>query len=85
MIRILEEQGIMPIPVFISGVEGHTVVRDLFTTKHEERLRSKGNLGGGKTGAGWQLSPECTMVDAIVNTIGFPLVGTYVHSINTTT
>ena len=24
---------------------------------------------------GWQLSQECTMVDAVVNTIGFPLVG----------
>lgn len=27
MIRILEADGVMPIPVFISGVEGHTVVR----------------------------------------------------------
>jgi hypothetical protein len=24
---------------------------------------------------GWQLSEECTVVDAVVNTIGFPLVG----------
>ena len=30
MITILESQGIMPIPVFISGVEGHTVVRGVF-------------------------------------------------------
>ena len=27
MINILEKKGIMPIPIFISGVEGHTVVR----------------------------------------------------------
>lgn len=27
MIKILEKKGIMPIPIFISGVEGHTVVR----------------------------------------------------------
>jgi magnesium chelatase subunit H len=53
-------------------VEGHTVVRDLFTTEHEQRLRRRGILGGG---GGWELSDECAEVDAIVNTIGFPLVG----------
>jgi magnesium chelatase subunit H len=47
MITLLESQGIMPIPVFISGVEGHTVVRDLFTTDHEIMIRGKGFLGKG--------------------------------------
>jgi magnesium chelatase subunit H len=62
----MESEGIMPIPVFINGVEAHTVVRDLFTTKSEAK--------GGQMGD-WTLSSECTEVDAIVNTIGFPLVG----------
>lgn len=58
---------IFPLSFFIS---------DLFTTKHEQAMRAKGILGGGKgKDTGWQLSAECTVVDAIVNTIGFPLVG----------
>lgn len=65
MITILESQGIMPIPYFINGVEGHTVVRDLFTTEHEIAM------GGAKSSD----MKECTTVDAIVSTIGFPLVG----------
>ena len=58
---------IFPLSLFVS---------DLFTTKHEQAMRAKGILGGGKgKDTGWQLSAECTVVDAIVNTIGFPLVG----------
>jgi len=49
-------------------VEGHTVVRDLFTSSHElsqhvgaiDRFNTLG---------------DAVVVDAIVNTIGFPLVG----------
>ena len=33
MITLLQSEGIMPVPVFINGVEAHTVVRDLFTTR----------------------------------------------------
>lgn len=44
------------------GVEGHTVVRDLFTSSHEQQTLSS--------------SPsDAVAVDAVVNTIGFPLVG----------
>ena len=39
MIKLLESDGIMPIPVFINGIEGHTIVRDLFTTKYEQNMR----------------------------------------------
>ena len=76
----------MPIPIFINGVEAHTVVRyallknnyllqiflklfnnsDMLTTQSELRTYN---------GQKWTLSSECTKVDAIVNTIGFPLVG----------
>ena len=33
----MEENGIVPVPVFINGVEAHTVVRDLLTTEHEQQ------------------------------------------------
>ena len=59
VITLMETEGLMPIPIFINGVEGHTVVRDLFTSEYE-----KGNGG-----------ERAVKVDAIVNTIGFPLVG----------
>ena len=52
MIRRMEqatEANVVPLPIFIAGVEAHTVVRDWLLNLNE--------------------------VDAIVNTIGFPLVG----------
>ncbi|CAN0453661.1 unnamed protein product, partial [Discosporangium mesarthrocarpum] len=55
----MEADGLMPIPIFINGVEAHTVVRDLVTTKFEQERRGQGIID----------------VDAVVNTIGFPLVG----------
>lgn len=36
LINLMENEGIMPIPVYINGVEGHTVVRDLFTSNYED-------------------------------------------------
>ena len=60
LIRLMESEGIMPIPIFINGVEGHTVVRDLMTTAFE---------------ASSSRPSDSIMVDVIVNTIGFPLVG----------
>ena len=56
--------GIMPIPVFINGVEAHTVVRDWFTTKYEMRYVNPAAS-----------ALDQARVDVIVNTIGFPLVG----------
>ena len=69
LISIMEQQGIMPVPIFINGVEAHTIVRDQLTTDHELQQRRRGK------GSGSPLSEGCTKVDAIVNTIGFPLVG----------
>ncbi|CAM9137446.1 unnamed protein product [Ascophyllum nodosum] len=69
MIRLMEKDGLLPVPIFINGVEAHTVVRDLLTTSHEQGRRAKGIVDTPT------LSPDCTEVDAIVNTIGFPLVG----------
>ena len=50
--------------VLISGIEGHTIVRDLFTTHHEQQQRRAGILSG------ITLSTESARVDAVVNTIG---------------
>ncbi|CAM9802386.1 unnamed protein product, partial [Hapterophycus canaliculatus] len=69
MIRIMEKGGLLPVPIFINGVEAHTVVRDLLTSSHEQRRRAEGIIDTDT------LSPDCAQIDAVVNTIGFPLVG----------
>lgn len=69
LLRILEKEGLLPVPIFINGVEGHTVVRDLLTTRFEQEERRRGLRRIDS------LSPEAVEVDAVINTIGFPLVG----------
>ncbi|HEY9886991.1 MAG TPA: cobaltochelatase subunit CobN, partial [Candidatus Obscuribacterales bacterium] len=49
LIRAFEQAGLIPLPIFINGVEGHMATPSL--------------------------SPEAVSVEAIVSTIGFPLVG----------
>ncbi len=73
LIKLLESNGIMPIPVYINGVEGHTVVRDLFTTKYEKEARLSGRIANFDDSL--YVNSESTDVDLILNTIGFPLVG----------
>ncbi|ABA21562.1 cobaltochelatase CobN subunit [Trichormus variabilis ATCC 29413] len=69
LIRRFEDAGFIPLPIFINGVEGHVAVRDWMTTDYEFQQRQIGNI------ATPSLSPEAVKVDAIVSTIGFPLVG----------
>ncbi|GAA6622662.1 magnesium chelatase subunit H [Scytonema sp. NUACC26] len=69
LIRRFEEAGLVPLPIFINGVEGHVAVRDWMTTDYESEQRQQGHI---ETPS---LSPEAVKVDAIVSTIGFPLVG----------
>ncbi|MGF1481543.1 MAG: magnesium chelatase subunit H [Cyanophyceae cyanobacterium] len=69
LIRHFEAEGLMPLPIFLNGVEGHVAVRDWMTTAHETEQRQQGNV---ETPS---LSPDAVAVDAIVSTIGFPLVG----------
>ncbi|WP_413201056.1 magnesium chelatase subunit H [Nostoc piscinale] len=69
LIRRFEEAGLIPLPIFINGVEGHVAVRDWMTTDYEQQQRLLNNI---ETPS---LSPEAVKVDAIVSTIGFPLVG----------
>lgn len=101
LIEELEKGGLVPVPIFINGVEAHTVVRDLLTTEAEmekEREKRKNSWGRG-AGLGSSSSSSSTSsstsvidlasefasyspsssskirVDAVVSTIGFPLVG----------
>lgn len=69
LIRRFEAAGLIPLPIFINGVEGHVAVRDWMTTTYETAQRQLGNI---ETPS---LSTEAVNVDAIVSTIGFPLVG----------
>ncbi|ESA35646.1 protoporphyrin ix magnesium chelatase [Leptolyngbya sp. Heron Island J] len=69
LIRYFEEAGLVPVPIFINGVEGHVAVRDLMTTSYEQTQRALGHVECAS------LSKEAVQVDAIVSTIGFPLVG----------
>jgi magnesium chelatase subunit H len=69
LIRSFEAAGLIPLPIFINGVEGHVAVRDWMTTDYEIQQRE---LGNNET---LSLSKEAVKVDAVVSTIGFPLVG----------
>ena len=69
LIRYFEEADLVPVPIFINGVEGHVAVRDLMTTAYEQAQRALGNNECPS------LSKQAVRVDAIVSTIGFPLVG----------
>ena len=69
LVRGMEESGVKPVPIFINGVEAHTIVRDLLTTEHEQRRRAAGFAEVDS------LEPDAAVVDAVVSTVGFPLVG----------
>ncbi|MBK1986319.1 magnesium chelatase subunit H [Sphaerospermopsis aphanizomenoides BCCUSP55] len=69
LIKKFEDAGLIPLPIFINGVEGHVAVRDWMTTDYETQQRKQGNI---ETPS---LSAEAVKVDAIISTIGFPLVG----------
>ncbi|ACK72480.1 magnesium chelatase, H subunit [Gloeothece citriformis PCC 7424] len=69
LIRYFEAEGLIPLPIFINGVEGHVAVRDWMTTPYETQQRQQGNI------AIPSLYKEAVEVDSIVSTIGFPLVG----------
>ena len=71
LIAMMEAQGIIPVPIFINGVEAHTIVRDILTSKSETQ-----QVAQGKVNREASYRPfDAAEVDAIVNTVGFPLVG----------
>ncbi|WP_204104105.1 MULTISPECIES: magnesium chelatase subunit H [Spirulina sp. CCY15215] len=65
LISKFEQAGLIPLPIFINGVEGHVAVRDWMTTVDEGKNKPKNST----------LSQDAVEVDIIVSTIGFPLVG----------
>lgn len=65
----MESQGVLPVPIFINGVEAHTVVRDQLTSAAQQAAIAAGRQSRGS------LVADAVVVDAVVNTIGFPLVG----------
>lgn len=69
LIRHFENAGLIPVPIFINGVEGHVAVRDWLTSADETARRKLGTIDT------LSLSKDAVEVDAIVSTIGFPLVG----------
>ena len=69
LIRHFEKAGLVPLPIFINGVEAHVAVRDWMTTAYEQAILASVNSPSAT------LSKEAVAVDAIVSTIGFPLVG----------
>ncbi|MGV2830092.1 magnesium chelatase subunit H [Myxosarcina sp. GI1(2024)] len=69
LIEHFEREGLIPLPIFINGVEGHVAVRDWLTSDYEQAQRQRGNKEI------LSLSEEAVRVDAVVSTIGFPLVG----------
>lgn len=71
LLTMMEEQDLIPVPIFINGVEAHTIVRDMLTSKHEIEGVARGTIVRDTTYQAAKAIP----IDAIVNTIGFPLVG----------
>ncbi|WP_036487597.1 magnesium chelatase subunit H [Myxosarcina sp. GI1] len=69
LIKHFETAGLIPLPIFINGVEGHVAVRDWLTTDYEQEQRQQGNKEI------LSLKDDAVKVDAVVSTIGFPLVG----------
>ena len=69
LIKHFEQENLIPLPIFINGVEGHVAVRDWMTTDYEQEQRGRGNKEI------LSLKKDAVKVDAIVSTIGFPLVG----------
>ena len=69
LIEHFASQGLIPLPIFINGVEGHVAVRDWMTTAYEQSQRQQGNKEI------LSLKNDAVEVDAIVSTLGFPLVG----------
>ncbi len=76
LIRYFERAGLIPLPIFINGVEAHVAVRDWMTTASEQAIikEALGDISKPHMPQGVE-SKEAVEVDAFVSTIGFPLVG----------
>mmetsp|Transcript_2978 Transcript_2978/g.6554 ORF Transcript_2978/g.6554 Transcript_2978/m.6554 type:complete len:1763 (+) Transcript_2978:74-5362(+) len=70
LINYFEEKKLLPLPLFIQGVDAHIAVRDLLTSREEVEATAAGHRPTNPT-----LSEGAVEVDCVVNTIGFSLVG----------
>lgn len=70
LISHMEGEGLLPLPFFITGVDAHIAVRDSLTSSYEKQAVRDGSIPSNPT-----LSRDAVEVDAVVSTIGFPLVG----------
>lgn len=68
LIDRFEAAELLPLPVFINGVEGHIAVRDWMTSASEATAAAPGPRAVASLAV-------AVAVEAIVSTIGFPLVG----------
>lgn len=66
LIDFFEEAELIPVPVFITGVEAHIIVRDYLTSESKERSRASGKRIYGSFRRG-----KTASVDAVVSTIGY--------------
>ena len=63
LLTMMEQQNIIPVPIFINGVEAHTIVRDYLTSDHEATQVGLGKLARPDT----YQARQAVSVDAIVN------------------
>ncbi|MEA5474535.1 cobaltochelatase subunit CobN [Synechococcus sp. CCY9201] len=77
LIRAFEDAELVPLPVFINGVEGHMAVRDWMTSATELATAQVAEQTSEQTSEAPASGArrDAVAVDAIVSTIGFPLVG----------
>lgn len=66
LISWFEEAGLVPVPVFITGVEAHIIVRDYLTSTFKDEARQRGDRVYGSNRRG-----KTASVDAVVSTIGY--------------
>lgn len=65
LIRLIEQGGLKPVPIFINGVEAHTIVRDQMTTEWEQKIVQEGK-GNNPT-----LSKDAIMVSYSLYTLQY--------------
>ena len=63
LLTAMEQQNVIPVPIFINGVEAHTIVRDYLTSEHEATQVALRKLSRPDT----YQARQAVRVDAIVN------------------